>query len=263
MARQHAGGYSFGAARLTVSFALLLAAVSCSGGSSPSTPTPTPTPTPTTSLTGTVTDAVSNAPVSGAKVAVQGQSATTGADGKYTITGLTNGATTVTSQHQGHLNFSQSVTLSGATTTNIAMTPSNVAKGAGNWSGTWRNTAFASTGTITMVVSADTVAQTVTVVLDVNGNVFGGADPPSETLNGTYSPTTGGSFSGRSAVFGNVTMTVSPSGQISGSATQVPPSFVSRLDFTGTATTSQINISYTVTFTAGGTANGTAVLNKS
>jgi Carboxypeptidase regulatory-like domain len=239
---------------------LLIALPACSKSSTTPTPT-TPTTPAATSLAGTVTDVVSAAAVSGATVAVQGKTATTGADGKYSITGLSDGQATVTTQHQGHINFTQTVTLSGATTTNVGLTPSNAAKEAGTWAGTWRNTSFGTTGTIAMVVTVDTVAQTMQIVLDVNGNVFGGADPPAETFNGPYT-TTGATLTRPSSVFGNVTVTVTPTGQITGSATNVPVSTISRLDFTGTATATTITINYTVTFVGGGTAVGVATLTK-
>ena len=242
--------------------------LSCTSDSSTG-PTPAPTPTPPTtptptapSLAGTVTDVVSGAPVSGVAVAAQGQSATTGSDGRYSLTSLTAGAASLTAQHQGHVNFSQSLTLaSGTNTSNVALTPSNAAKMAGNWTGSWRNTTFGSTGTITMSVTTDTVQQTMQIRLDVNGNVFGGSDPPAETFNGPYT-TTGATLTRTSAVYGNVTVTVTPTGQISGNATSVPVGTISRLDFTGTATTTTITINYTVTFVGGGTAVGTATLTK-
>ena len=246
--------------------ALAIVAFGCSllscGSSSSTSPTPTPTPTPAPSLAGTVTDAVSGAAVSGVAVAAQGQSATTGSDGKYSLTGLTAGAASLTAQHQGHVNFSQSVTLaSGTNTSNVALTPSNAAKMAGNWTGSWRNTTFGSTGTITMSVTTDTVQQTMQIRLDVNGNVFGGSDPPAETFNGPYT-TTGATLTRTSTVYGDVTVTVTPTGQITGSAVNVPVGTISRLDFTGTATATTITINYTVTFVGGAKAIGTATLTK-
>lgn len=269
MARQRVGGFA-GRACIAAFAAAALLAGACSNNSSSSnssgTSTPTSPSTPTTpattTLAGTVTDVVSASPVSGATVAVQGKSTTTGSDGKYSISGLSNGAATVTCQHQGHVNFTQSVTLSGATTANIGMTPSFAAKSAGTWSGTWKNTTFGSTGTITMTITIDSVAQTEHVVLDVNGNVFGSSDPPAETFDGSYS-SSGVAVSGKSNVFGTGSINITPAGQITGSSTQIPNPAIAKFDFTGTATTAQINITYTVTFTAGGTATGTATLTKS
>ena len=118
------------------------------------------------SISGVVTDVISGAPVPGTAVAIQGKTVTTGSEGRYSITDLTAGPATLTGQHQGHITFSQNVTLSGATSTNIAMTPSNLAKAAG----AWRDPASGTPITITV----DTVGQTVELVIDYKGS----KDPP-------------------------------------------------------------------------------------
>jgi hypothetical protein len=219
-------------------------------------------PTPGTSLSGLVTDAASGAPIAGVTVSVQGQTGTTGADGRYSIGSLVNGAASLTAQHQGHRNFTQSVTVAGATTLNISMTPAIAAGFAGNWSGNWVNTTFSSTGTVTMSGSADTINQTGQMSVDFNGSVFGAGDPPAEVINGSYT-TSGGTFAKTSTFYGNISFTISPTGQISGSAISPPvASSISRCDFTGTITASAANISYTVRFTNGSTAVGTWTLNK-
>lgn len=216
---------------------------------------------PSNSLSGIVTDALSGAGLAGVALSLQTQTATTGADGRYTITGLASGAATLTAKHQGHVNFSQAVTPSGASTFNIPMTPSNAVKTAGNWSGTWVNSTFATTGSVTMTVTIDTTAQSFSLTLNVNGNVFGGPDPAAETFTGNYT-TTGATLTRTSLVFGSVTATVTPDGAISGSAVTVPNPNIARLDFTGTITANTLTLNYTVTFTAGGTAVGTATLTK-
>ncbi len=218
----------------------------------------------TPSIAGVVTDSASGAPISSATIGIQGRTTTTGSDGRYSITGLTAGQASLTAQHQGHINVSQPVTGSGtgATTSNIAMAPSFAARLAGNWSGTWRNTTFGSTGGMTMTMSVDTIAQTLQIVLDVNGNVFGAGDPAPITFNGPYSTTNGLSISQSTSSFGTVTLNVTPSGQITGSATGIPGGAITRFDFTGTVTPTTINVTYTVTFVGGATATGTATLTK-
>ena len=139
---------------------------------------------------------------------MQGKSATTGSDGRYTISALTDGPAPLTAQHQGHKNFTQAVTLSGATTTNVTMTPSAEAGFAGNWAGQWRNNTFGSSGTITAVVTVDTIAQTFRSTTDVNGFVFGQGDPPAETFSGPYTAS-GASLTGTSAFFGIVSVNIS------------------------------------------------------
>lgn len=240
---------------------------SSSTSTTPSTTTPAApaSPTPATlNVTGTVKDAVSNAPIASVAVAVQGKSATTAPDGTYNISGVTAGSASLTAQHQGHDNFTQAVTIaaSGATTVNVSMTPSSAAALAGKWSGTWKNNTFGSTGTITGTVTVDSVAQTVTTNIDVNGSVFGAGDPPAENFSGTYNPSTGATFSGTSSFFGATTFTISSTGQVTGNMTKVPASNISRVDYTGTISGTTLSGTYTVTFTSGSTATGTVSMTK-
>ena len=194
-------------------------------------------------------------------VAIQGKSAAAGADGRYSISDLSDGQATLTAQHQGHRNFTQAVTLAGTTTVNITMTPAEEAGAAGNWAGQWNNTTFGSSGSMTMTLAVDTIAQTTTMTLDLNGSVFGASDPAAETTTGSYT-TAGATLTKTSAVFGNVTFDITSTGQITGNGTSVPSATISRIDFTGTAGVSTIALNYTVTFTAGGTATGTGTLTK-
>jgi len=214
-----------------------------------------------TSLAGTVTDNVSGAVISGAKVTVQSKTATTGNDGKYSISGLTDGQASVTTQHQGHITNTKNVTLSSATSLDVAMTPSAAAKLAGNWTGTWKNNTFSTQGTETLAIAVDTVAQTMNITLDVNGSVFGGADPAAETLSTTYT-LTGATFTKTSPVFGNFSLAITPAGSLTGSATSVPGGSITRVDFTGTITPTLITVNYTITFNTSATATGTATFAK-
>jgi hypothetical protein len=59
-----------------------------------------------------------------------------------------------------------------------------------------------------------------------------------------------------------VTLNISPTGQISGSLTNIPGGGISRVDFTGTATTSTITFNYTITFVGGQMAVGVGTLSK-
>ena len=222
------------------------------------------TPTPgSSSVTGVVKDAVSGAVIASATVAVQGKSATTGADGKFTISSVADGAATLTATHQGHRNFSQAVTIAGATTVNVTMVTASESSLAGNWSGSWRNNTFNSVGTATGSGTIDTVAQTFTGTWDLNGSVFGAGDPPAQTFSGPYSPTSGMSATGASSFYGTVTMNVTATGQITGTMTSLPQANISKVDLNGTATATTIAINYTVTFSGGGgTASGTVNLTK-
>ena len=72
-----------------------------------------------------------------------------------------------------------------------------------------------------------------------------------------------GSFHQVGTPIGDITINFPSPGNFVGSVQNVPNPNIARVDFTGTATTSQINMNYTITFTAaagGGSAIGTMVL---
>lgn len=134
----------------------------------------------------------------------------------------------------------------------------------GDWVGQWTNTTYNSTGAANLVVTADTEQKTVQFVIDVDGNVLGGADPDPITLGGTYSET-GINISSTVGTFGDLTLTIDDEGNISGSAINVPNQNIDRIDFTGTVTSETMTINYTVTFSpniGGGIAVGVFTLNK-
>ncbi len=92
-------------------------------------------------ITGTVTDAGTAAPISGATVSYSGGSTTTNSSGVYTLANVTEGSYSVTASATGYTNQSRTVTVGpGATATqNFALTPPNGAitgtvTGAGNGS---------------------------------------------------------------------------------------------------------------------------------
>ena len=93
------------------------------------------------------------------------------------------------------------------------------------------------------------------------GSVFGGSDPAAETFSTTYT-LTGATFTKTSPVFGNITLTITPAGTLTGSATNVPGVGISRVDFSGTITPALITVNYTITFTSTATATGTATFAK-
>lgn len=245
----------------TTSAATTTVATTTAATTSVATTTVATTSVGASSMAGTVTEAVAGSPISGATVAVQGKTATTGADGRYSIPGLTDGTSAVTAQHQGHRNFSQNTAISGSATVNIVMTKANEAAAAGNWTGTWRNDTFGSSGGATATINVDTVAQTFSGSFDLSGSVFGRGDPPPASFSGPYSTASGASISATSPVYGAVSGTVTSNGSIVGSMTNPTPD-ISKVDFSGTATASAINVNYTVRFTNGSTATGTVRLTK-
>jgi hypothetical protein len=134
---------------------------------------------------------------------------------------------------------------------------------AGTWNGTWNNTTFSTLGSAKLVISTNSSAKTYTATLTLGGSVFGGTAPSPQAFSGSYSTSSGATFSGHSALFGDFTFTITPGGAISGGATNVPSANVSSMTFTGTATSTTITIHYTLTLKPSGTASGTVTLTKS
>ena len=132
----------------------------------------------------------------------------------------------------------------------------------GTWDGTWNNATFSTLGSTHAVISVNTTAHTFSATLTLGGNVFGGSAPAPVSFTGTYSTSTGVSFSGHDALFGDITFTITPAGAISGSATNVPSSNVSSVSFTGTATSTSITVNYTIQLKPSGTATGTLTMTK-
>lgn len=131
----------------------------------------------------------------------------------------------------------------------------------GNYTGNWQNQTFSTTGGATMSLSTNSGAQTATMVLDLNGSVFGGADPAAVTMNGTYNDN-GMTVTGTTTVFGQMTFSVNGAGVVSGSAPNVPGSTVDSMSFFGTISNSGANITYTLAMAGGGNATGTLTLTK-
>ena len=132
----------------------------------------------------------------------------------------------------------------------------------GNWSGGWANNTFGTSGSATLAASADVVAQSFQATVDLDGSVFGMGNPAPLTFSGPYGAS-GADVTIASPLFGTLALQVSPTGQISGNATNVPGGAILRIDFAGTWTATTINIAYTITFVGGGgTATGTLALTK-
>ncbi len=216
-----------------------------------------------------VTDAVGNN-VSGAGVnfavtagagTVTGGSQTTAADGTAKPTAWTLGAS------PGTNTLSATSVASGVTGSPIVFTATggsalSVAPYVGNWTGTWQNATFGSTGTTTLVIAQGGQSTQANITLSGTGTVLGGSGAPAETR--TNIPVTPSAFTLQtvSSTFGNVTLNVDSNGGITGSGTQIPNPSISGWSCTGTITTAQIHLTYTVTFSGGGTATGTITLNK-
>ena len=131
----------------------------------------------------------------------------------------------------------------------------------GNWSGSWHNNTFNTTGSSTLAVTVNDVAKTIHFVITVNGNVFGSPAPPTQTFDGTYDANQL-NVTSVSPVFGNISMAIDKFGNVTGVGTQVPSPNVSKVTFTGTWDGSTFNLNYQATLKAGGFASGTYLLTK-
>jgi hypothetical protein len=134
------------------------------------------------------------------------------------------------------------------------------------FAGTWRNTTFGSSGSASLTITGDSYNQTYSGTSTVGGNVFGGAPPLPEMYANIFTPS-GGTFATHSSFYGDVTMTVTPGGAITGSAENVPSTSISRATFTGTITppgpnAQTITANATIYFRAGGSASCVTTLNR-
>jgi hypothetical protein len=162
--------------------------------------------------------------------------------------------------HQGHINLTQSVALSGATTFNPTLTVEPRMVYSGNWNGTWVNNASQNKGTGTMIIALDTPAQSMQFTIDLDGLVFGIQNPPALSFSGPY--TNLGVSLNVPTPIGTLTATVAQGGQITGNIVAAPGLPITRIDFTGTATPTTITVNFTLTLTGGGTAPGVITFTK-
>jgi hypothetical protein len=221
--------------RLAASCLALAALLSCDSSNNPDT-----APSGAADrISGLVTDVVSGMAISGVSVEIQGKSATTGSNGRYSITGLTAGQAALTGKHQGHVNFSQNVTISGPTIADFAMTPSLAA----NMGGTWRGATPGATN-VTMVVAADTIAETIQIALEIRGG--------KDTFTAPYGGGTDTTINRTSAAFGNISVRVQQgAGLITGSVTNSPDPDIRRIDFSVTGSSAAANVVYTISWSDG------------
>lgn len=132
---------------------------------------------------------------------------------------------------------------------------------AGGWVGEWNNTTFGSTGEITAAGSLDE-GGTGGGLLDIGGMVFGAVDPDTDDFTATYDDDVLTIEKLGDDVFGDVTITITLDGQLTMEATNVPDESIESVTGEGTITADQVDVTYTVTFTDGTTAEGTTKLTR-
>ena len=128
--------------------------------------------------------------------------------------------------------------------------------------GTWNNTTFGSSGAATFVV--DLTSNAYSISADLDGNVFGGVDPPVAVLSGTLDPGSGnGSIELLDhPIFGDILGSIS-GGSIINVTMSPPADFIDEVTVFGTLSATQIALNYEVFFATppGGSAIGTITAN--
>lgn len=116
--------------RTVLLLSLILATACGGGGSSPTAPTATPTgqqtstPTATTlTLTGTVTNIITGATISGGVIEVGGETATSGADGAYSLTITASSTQSFSASASGYYTRQSSVSMTGTSVVNLQLIP--------------------------------------------------------------------------------------------------------------------------------------------
>ena len=132
----------------------------------------------------------------------------------------------------------------------------------GDWKGMWLNQTFSTTDSAFLNIDVNTSTNSLTMILDLDGSVFGGSDPDPATMTGNYDQN-GFSVTGNSPTYGDMYFSGDAAGSITGRLPNVPNPSIDSTTLTGIYTTSLISLSYIVYFTGGsGTANGIINLNK-
>jgi hypothetical protein len=121
----------------------------------------------------------------------------------------------------------------------------------GTFKGSWTNTTFGSTGSMTWIISADPASRRITIDVTVGGNFFGGPGAPGEKIILTHLAT--GTIQGTSPAFGDISGTITPDGRLTITLTNISGGVIKQVDITGAFTGGDtIAIDYSVTFAAGG-----------
>lgn len=132
---------------------------------------------------------------------------------------------------------------------------------AGTYNGSWTNQTFGSKGSITAVIALDRPTLTLSAMVTVGGNVFGGPPPPPETFSGKLGDLGSLGFSGHSPTFGDFTVTATGPAFVM-KAQNVPGGRVDHFEADGLLTGTAINCTYKVFLKDGTIADGVCNLTK-
>ncbi len=131
------------------------------------------------------------------------------------------------------------------------------------FTGAWHNLTFLTTGSASDTTLFERASTQVQTSLNLEGNVFGGGPSGSQAFVGAIAPDGTLTLSGTSAVFGNLSAIFDlNTGQINGTATNVPSPNVSSMFFNGSVagTGGPIVLSYSLALKPSGTAQGSLTL---
>lgn len=121
---------------------------------------------------------------------------------------------------------------------------------AGSYSGTWFNTSFLSTGGATIDISVDMKSREASMTIDLNGNVFGGVDPPPDTFSGSID-SRGWDLQATSPSLGDVHFYITPDGLIYGISENVPSPSIDSVIYNGRIEDGRIMIQTLIQFPGG------------
>jgi len=154
----------------------------------------------------------------------------------------------------------------GGGTDTVVVTPLDFTTLPGTWNGIWHNITFGSTGSVSIVATADIPNSTGHAVLTLGGNVFGAPAPGPVTLDCPIPPgVTTLNFSANGTSIGDIVATITGNGRLTADITGIPNPLIEKVHVNGTVTSHEIDARYTVRFSAaggGGTAEGVISVTK-
>lgn len=132
---------------------------------------------------------------------------------------------------------------------------------AGHWEGEWVNTTFGSSGPIVADVTVNPDGS-LTLTLDVDGEVFGLYDPPPVTYTGHFDLHAAEIVIADDPVWGNALLTFMEGGAFYFEAALVPDVEIASMTIDGSFSPDATDGAYLITFVGGDVAEGTIAVNK-
>ena len=139
------------------------------------------------------------------------------------------------------------------------MTPFDATTYQGTWVGSWTNSTFNSTGAARVVMNVN--GNSYQISMDLDGMVFGLADPALEPMTATFDTARAVLSNKTSASYGNLTGCLTANGTLTAFGSNVN-AFVESFSLTGNWTSTTISATVLIRFRNGNTADATATLTK-